>query len=304
MTTTIPAREGLRASDVLAEQVVQLRYWQHLLNEDLKNKVFGIPVHLAFGHEAIAVAIGSTMTADDQLVLTHRNVAYNLVRAGDLTPVRDEFLGRPTGLAGGRLGSMNLVNRARGIVYSSSILGNNFAVGCGLALAKSVVGAGGIVTVMTGDGAMEEGPFYESLVFARTHGLRLIVAIENNDQSMSSTIAERRVPIRLEQFCAALDVPFTALSGNDVFEYADRLALLHEEIQRAPGPHCIEVELTAHYQHAGPTPGWPTDPKRIDLANGLIVVDNDTDPLHVLRERIGGEHFEALDALVRGASDR
>ena len=29
--------------DQLAEQVVQLRYWQHLLNEDLKKRAFGVP---------------------------------------------------------------------------------------------------------------------------------------------------------------------------------------------------------------------------------------------------------------------
>lgn len=301
MTTSVQDREGVAAPDTLAEQVVRLRYWQHLLNEELKAKAFAIPVHLAFGHEAIAVAIGSTMTRDDQLVLTHRNIAYNLVRAGDLAPIRDEFLGRPNGLAGGRLGSMNLVNRARGIAYASSILGNNLSVGCGLALAKAVTSAGGDVIVMTGDGAMEEGPFYESLVFARTHALRMIVVIENNDQSMSSTITERRVPIDLDCFCAALDVPFSALSGNDVFSYAEHFARLHDDIHRHPGPRCVEVTLTAHYQHAGPTPGWPTDPKQIDIANGLVVAENETDPVFVLRERIGGERYGALEAQVRGA---
>ena len=61
MTPSGPAggRGGTR--EALAERVLQLRYWQHLLNEDLKQKAFKIPVHLAFGHEAIAVAIGSLL---------------------------------------------------------------------------------------------------------------------------------------------------------------------------------------------------------------------------------------------------
>ena len=67
-----------------ARQVLQLRYWQHLLNEDLKQKRFRVPVHLAMGHEALAVAVSAAMSESDQMALTHRNVAYNLARAGSL----------------------------------------------------------------------------------------------------------------------------------------------------------------------------------------------------------------------------
>ena len=42
----------------LAWEVVRLRYWQHLVNEDLKEgKIPKVPVHVAIGNEAIAVAI-------------------------------------------------------------------------------------------------------------------------------------------------------------------------------------------------------------------------------------------------------
>ena len=290
-----PVERGGTRED-LAEQVLQLRHWQHLLNEELKQQAFKIPVHLAFGHEAIAVAIGSAMTADDQLVLTHRNIAYNLARAGDLAPVREEFLGKSAGVGGGLLGSMNLANPGRGVAYASSILGNNLSVGCGLALAKNVLGAPGNVVALTGDGAMEEGPFYEALVFAKTQGLRVIIVIENNDQSMASTIAERRIPIAAAHLCAAVDIPFSHLSSNDVFEYAEHFAKLRDDMATRPGPRCVEVSLRAFYQHAGPTPGWPTDPKRIDIANGLLVAETDSDPVFVLRRRIGVARFDALEA--------
>lgn len=298
MSTTMRAETGA-AQTLLAEQVVRLRLWMHLLNEDLKRKAFTIPVHLAFGHEAIAVAIGSTMTADDRLVLTHRNVAYNLVRAGDLGPVRDEFLGLPSGLAGGHLGSMNLTNPARGVMYTSSILGNDLAVACGLALGKTVISAPGVVIALTGDGAIEEGTFWESLVFAKTHALPLLVVIEDNDQSMSSTIAQRRTPIAMDRVCAGVGVPFSRLVGNDVFAYRDHIASLREDMSREPGPRCLEVRLAALNQHAGPTPGWPTDPKRIDLADGLIVKESDVDPVFVLRGRLGEAEVRAIEARVR-----
>jgi pyruvate dehydrogenase E1 component alpha subunit len=302
MKTVVKQSEDRSTREQLAERVVRLRYWQHLLNEDLKARAFNVPVHLAFGHEAIAVAVSAAMTDYDQLVLSHRNVAYNLARAGDLAPIRDEYLRRATGVAGGRLGSMNLAQPGGGIAYSSSILGNNLSVACGLAMAKTLTAAPGVVTVMTGDGAMEEGAFYETLVFAKTHRLRLAIVIENNDMSMASTITERRVPIAVEHLCAAVDVPFRQLSGNDVFVYAEFFARLRSQLDEQSGPICVEVIVAALNQHAGPTPGWPTDPKNIALANGLLIQETDSDPLFVLRSRLGADALDEISSRVRAAA--
>ena len=283
-------------------EMVRLRYWQHVMNEELKKKVFNIPIHVAFGSEAIAVAVSNMMNADDQLVLTHRNMAYNLVRAGALKPVYDEYKMSPAGAAGGKLGSMNLNNPARGIVYSSSILGNNYSVGCGLALAKQVKQQPGILIVMTGDGAMEEGGFYEALVFAKSHNLKVMIVVENNNHSLASTIDQRRCPISVEQLCLAVKIPFKCLSGNDVFEYVPVLESLRAEIDTQSTPVCVEVMLSLLNQHAGPTPGWPTDPMNVDLKNGLVVEPTPRDPLFVLRQTMGEDEFEkmARQVIVEG----
>ena len=97
----------------LASKVLQIRYWQHLVNEGLKKNVFAVPVHMAFGHEAVAAAVDSSMQSDDQLVLTHRNIAYNLARAGSLSSIWDEYKHLPGGLGKGHLGSMNVSNPSK-----------------------------------------------------------------------------------------------------------------------------------------------------------------------------------------------
>jgi len=292
MTLRAPRMQG--KSLELARRVLRLRYWQLLINEDLKQKLFVVPVHCAIGHEAIAIAVSDSMGPLDQLVLSHRNLAYNLARADGLDGIRDEFLHRGAGLCHGHLGSMNLVNRARGIVYSSSILGNNIPVACGFALAKQVRGLGGVVIVLTGDGAMEEGPFYEGLVFAKSHNLSLVIVVENNNQSMASTISERRCSISLADLCRSLAIPFATLSGNDVMDYTVEVKRLAERATDASTPVCLEVHLAALNQHAGPTPGWPTDPKTISIDNGLTVEPTTSDPVFVLRRQLGPDLFDEL----------
>jgi len=282
----------------LETEMIKLRYWQHIMNEDLKKKLFNIPIHVAFGNEAIAIAVCDMMEQEDQLVLTHRNMAYNLVRAGALKPVYDEYKLSPDGIAAGKLGSMNLANPARGIAYASSILGNNFSLGCGLALSKRVKRDAGIVIVTTGDGAIEEGGFYEALVFAKSQHLKLMIVVENNNHSMSSTIAQRRCDISVRKLCESVDVAYKLLSGNDVFEYAPALRELRRTTDADSIPVCVEAELSLMNQHAGPTPGWPTDPMNVDLRNGLVIRNAAEDPLHVLRETLGERVFEEMAAQV------
>ena len=286
------------SSQLVEMEMIRLRYWQHLMNEDLKKKAFNIPIHVAFGNEAITVAVSNMMTADDQLVLTHRNMSYNLARAGALKPVYDEYKLSPDGVAGGKLGSMNMANPERGIVYSSSILGNNFAVSCGLALAKRVKRDKGIVIVTTGDGGMEEGGYYEALVFAKSQNLKLMIIVENNNHSMSSTIEQRRCSISVEKFCEGVGCAYKPLSSNDVFEYVTTLAELRAVLDTKSTPICVEAKLSLLNQHAGPTPGWPTDPMNVDLKNGLVIRNTVGDPLFVLRETMGEKQFDKMAAQV------
>jgi TPP-dependent pyruvate/acetoin dehydrogenase alpha subunit len=284
--------------DVLARQVLQIRKWQHIVNESLKQGKLKQAVHLAFGHEAIAVGVSAMMEEHDQLVLTHRNIAYNLARAGELRSVFDEYKMSPSGLAHGRLGTMNLANPGRGIVYTSSILGNNMPVACGLALGQHIRGTPGVVTVLTGDGAMEEGTFYESLLVAKSQRLSCLFVIENNNHSLASTILERRCVIAVEDFCKALQVPYVQLSGNDVFDYADKLKQCRARGIRDGTPVCVEVDLMILNRHAGPTPGWPADPMKVDYGKGLILREDRYDPVFVLRQHLAPAAYASLEKEV------
>lgn len=286
----------------MALDVFRLRHWQHRMNEDLKKKKFRIPIHVAIGHEALAAAVSRWMMKGDQLVLTHRNMAYNLARAGSFEGVYAEYQLSPTGVAGGKLGSMNLADAGRGVVYSSSILGNNIPVACGLALAKQVKKDPGFVIVLTGDGAMEEGPFYEGLVFSKTQRLRMLILVENNNMSMSSTIPQRRCDIDVQALCGSVGIPFQALKGNDPFEYLAALRAVRSLALEQETPVCMEAQMGSLNQHAGPTPGWPTDPKNISLDRGLMVEETDRDPLFVLKQRIGEDLFEELSNQVLSES--
>ncbi len=286
----------------LARQILQIRFWQMAVNEDLKRGRYRIPVHLAIGHEAAAAAVCGAMSGPDQLALTHRNIAYHLARAGAIEPVTLEYQLSSGGAGHGRLGSMNLTNPERGIVYASSILGNNLPVACGLAMANAAPGRRAVVFAVTGDGAIEEGAFWESLVFARSHRLPVVFVVENNDHSLASTIEERRCPIRLGALCDAVGVRFAGLTGNEPGQYLAALTAARRQALD-DGPACVEIHVATFNNHAGATPGWPSDPKSIDLGRGLVVEESPRDPVWVARGALDPDDYEAtrgyLEALGR-----
>ena len=279
-----------------ARGMLRLRYWQHLLNELLKQRKFQIPIHMAFGHEAAAVALGSVAQLEDAICVTHRNVAYNLARQRTLQPVLDRYAlaGDPTQV---HMGSMNLALEGNGIRYASSILGNNLAVAAGIAMNRRFAGSPSVVFALTGDGAMEEGVFWEVLLHARSHRLPLVVVVEDNDYSLASTIDERRCPIDLRLVCEGLGVGFLQASGGS-FPEMER-TLDRARASAASGtPVCVAANIKTFCQHAGPTPGWPGDPLEIDISKGMILEESDADPLYDIRQRIGAEVFEKIQSSV------
>ena len=293
----------------LAEKILHVRLAQMIVNENYKDGKFKIPIHLAFGHETIAVAINEIMDDEDKLILSHRNIAYNLSRLGKLRPIMDEYFLKSTGLDGGKSGSMNLINPNRGLIYTSSILGNNFSVGVGIAMSIKIKQRDGITIVLGGDGSLEEGSFHESILMFKSLNLSGLLIIENNEWSMSTKISERRIPIDLETFTKSYDVKYVKLSGNNPLDYIQELKKLKNLSKKNNELICIEVMVNTlgdwiltndqnpdgkfiNY-HAGPAP-------TVDVKTcPALIKDNNSDPIFVLIDLLGISEFNKISDRVR-----
>jgi len=252
-----------------------------------------LPIHLAMGHESIAVAVDNSLKKQDSLFLTHRNIHYNLARLKKLKPELDEYYLKDSGLGKGNLGSMNLNNEGKGIVYTSSILGNNLCVGSGYALGNQINDNKGVVFIVTGDGAIEEGAFYESFLFLKSNNLPSVVLVENNQWSLGTKIDERRAQINLMQLAKSFSTEYTLLKGNDPFIYIDIIESFRDKALKNQGPVLIEIELTTlgHWTlineenpngkfinyHAGPAP------EAISEEGYPVLEKSEKDPLHLLK---------------------
>jgi len=289
----------------IIKQLIWLRLSQMLVNERYKNGDFKIPIHLALGHESLAVAVDRAMGHNDNLILSHRNIHYNLIKMGSLIEEMNEYYLKDTGIANGHLGSMNLSNPEKSIAYTSSILGNNLGVATGYALGNKVFAKNGVVFVVTGDGGIEEGSFWESLVFMKSNHLRAIIIVENNQWSLGTKIEERRCNIDLDKLANSLGIEYLSLRGNDPFDYIKMVSSCRAKSVDKNTPVIIEVHLTTlgywymetqeypegkfiNY-HAGPA-------LTIEMENYPLILSSNEDPLFVLKQYLSEKELMIISS--------
>ena len=215
---------------------------------------------------------------------------------------------KSSGLTDGKTGSMNLINREKGIFYTSSILGNNFSVSTGIAMGDKIRSQKGITIILAGDGAIEEGSFHESLLMLKSLELSVLVIIENNEWSMATKINERRHSINLEKFAEASAIKYVKLSGNNPIQYIEKLDDLKQFSLKEKTPVLIEVMVTTIGEwvlttpelpdgnlvnyHAGPAP-------TVELEkNTAKIIDDVSDPIFVLEKQVGSKKIEEVTKTV------
>ena len=159
---------------------------QRLLDLFAQGKLFGT-VHTCIGQEWTGVAVAETLIDGDLIFTSHRGHGHFLARTDDVEGLIAEVMGKQSGVCGGRGGSQHLCS---GGVYSNGIQGGIVPVTAGLALAAKLRETRNIAVVFIGDGTLGEGAVYETLNIASKWNLPLLIVLENNLYSQSTSQSE------------------------------------------------------------------------------------------------------------------
>ena len=98
------------------------------------------PVHLYIGEEAIATGVSQDLVKEDLIFSTHRSHGHYLAKGGNLKKMVAEFYAKENGCAGGKGGSMHLIDVEAGIPGSTAIVGGGIPIATGAALALQLKG--------------------------------------------------------------------------------------------------------------------------------------------------------------------
>jgi TPP-dependent pyruvate/acetoin dehydrogenase alpha subunit/molybdopterin-guanine dinucleotide biosynthesis protein A len=179
-----PALERYRKMLLIrrAEEKIQAHYHE----DEMKT-----PVHLCIGQEALAVGVCEALSARDQVVGTYRSHGIYLAKTDDPEGMFAELYGRVSGPGKGRAGSMHLARPSAGLVLTSAVVGTTIPVGVGLAYANRLRRDQRFVAAFFGDGAIDEGVFWESLNFACLKRLSVLFVCEDNGLAIHSRARDR-----------------------------------------------------------------------------------------------------------------
>lgn len=240
----------------LYKMMLLIRRFELRLAEVYHTDVIKSPVHLSVGQESVSVAVCDALNKDDLISNTYRCHATYIAKGGDLNEMMAELYGKKTGCAGGKAGSMHLVDMKNGIIGASAVVGTTVPVAAGYALAlqkdaKKTQKQRAIVA-MFGDGCTEEGCFYETLNFAALHKLPILFVCENNRLAIHTPLEKRWATEKLCERVATFGIKTHKVDDADIFALRDVIANSLADIRNGHGPVFIECATYRWLEHVGP----------------------------------------------------
>ena len=207
---------------------------------------FKCPVHLCLGQEEVPAVLHENLRPEDWLFSTHRNHGHYLAKGGSEQKLWDEILGLESGVNAGWAGSQCFSDPSINF-HATAIVGGLIGIAVGTALSLKLARNPGIVVCCIGDGATEQGVFWESLNFVATQKIPIVFICENNGYSVHAPLACRQEGSIASKVRAFGVPPFNHTA-----------AALGYVRQREGGAAFVEVECQRECNHVGNMPDFRT----------------------------------------------
>ena len=241
----ISKEEGLR----LYEDMVLGRLFEDKCAEMYyRGRMFGF-VHLYNGQEAVSTGVIKAMRTDEDYVCsTYRDHVHALSAGVPPQEVMAELFGKATGCSKGRGGSMHMFSSEHNLLGGYAFVAEGIPVATGAAFQtkyrRDALGdesADRVTACFFGDGASNNGQFFECLNMAALWKLPIIYVVENNKWAIG--MAHERATSQPEIFKKAgvFGMPGYEVDGMDVLAVR---SIAKEAVARAragEGPTLIEA---------------------------------------------------------------
>ncbi|MFI4892262.1 MAG: pyruvate dehydrogenase (acetyl-transferring) E1 component subunit alpha [Phycisphaerales bacterium JB058] len=213
--------------------------------------------HIYTGQEACAVGTIGCIEDDDPVVLAYRDHGHALARGMDPKACMAEMYGKAEGCAKGKGGSMHMFDKPNWLFGGHGIVGAQTPLGAGLAFAAryewEVIGSGKkkVALCYLGDGAIDQGAFFEAMNLAVLYSLPVIYIIENNGYSMGTAI--HRHSANSENLLArgeAFGITSVKIDGLDILNVYDQFKPLVDECRDMQRPAFVDFKTYRYQGHS------------------------------------------------------
>jgi len=202
-----------------------------------------------FGQEAVSVGAAFAMGPRDRLCPLHRDLGAHLVRGVDPVRILAQYLGRASGVTGGRDGNVHFGDPASGVMGMVSMLPDMMCVATGMAMAFKLRGEARVALSWFGDGATSRGDFHEAMNWAGVQRLPVVFVLENNQFAYSTPLAKQFAVGPVER-ARVYGFPGVSVDGNDVEAVFEAVRAARERALAGEGPTLVEAVTMRMHGHA------------------------------------------------------
>ena len=305
INTTDPAlstvNQSLKSEDKirLLRDMLRVRHFEFEAMRQYQGGKMGGFLHLYIGQESVAVGACSLMGDNDHVITAYRDHGHALAVGMSMNECMAELYGKATGCSKGKGGSMHFFAPDKNYWGGHGIVGGQTPLGLGLAYGLKYKGLKGAAMCFLGDGAVNQGCFYESMNLASLFELPVIYVIENNRYSMGtsqerSSVVDQCLAQRGEAFC----IEWAQANGEDIYEVRATLQKAIDRAHNESKPTIIELDTYRYYGHSvadSKHKGGYRSKEEIDSYKG------EHDPIELFKKRLikegvtTDEQYEAID---------
>ncbi|MBD1938787.1 pyruvate dehydrogenase (acetyl-transferring) E1 component subunit alpha [Microcoleus sp. FACHB-68] len=241
----ITKEEGL----VLYEDMILGRFFEDKCAEMYyRGKMFGF-VHLYNGQEAVSSGIIKAMRRDEDYVSsTYRDHVHALSAGVPAAEVMAELFGKATGCSKGRGGSMHMFSAEHRLLGGYAFVAEGIPVATGVALqtkyrreAMGDANADQVTACFFGDGACNNGQFFECLNMAALWKLPILFVVENNKWAIGMSHERATSEPEIYKKGAAFGMPGIEVDGMDVLAVYSTAKEAVARARAGEGPTLIEA---------------------------------------------------------------
>lgn len=242
-TLGITTAEGL----VLYEDMVLGRTFEDKCAEMYyKGKMFGF-VHLYNGQEAVSSGVLKLLRPDDYACSTYRDHVHALSKGISARAVMSELFGKSTGCSKGRGGSMHLFSGEHNFLGGFAFVAEGIPVAAGAAFRSKYYrevmkdsSADQVTACFFGDGATNNGQFYETLNMAALWKLPLLFVVENNRWAIGMEHTRATSDVSIYKKAPAFGMPGYEVDGMDVLAVRKCAKEAIDRARAGEGPTLLE----------------------------------------------------------------
>lgn len=238
----------IRAFEDAAEALSQGGVSAYGKQSDGGAKVRG-PLHLSTGQEAVAAGVCAHLSPLDYLTSTHRGHGHTLAKGASPAAMMAELFGKASGCNQGKGGSMHIADFAVGMLGANGVVAAGMSIAVGAAHAQKLTAHPGLTVCFFGDGAINRGPFVETLNWARAFALPVLFVCEDNRWSATTPSATMTAGPGAAARAAALGLAVDTVDGNDVLAVHAAAGRLVQRIRSGEGPqflHALTYRVKGH----------------------------------------------------------